>query len=313
MFKHSFPLPETFHVSSVQVATIWTEPESPRLIDELATGNPTDIKRWLEELSKEEKLALISEDRIQTQILYGEAVVVTEVRGDWAQVYVPSQPSRKDKRGYPGWVPLSQLKQVSRKTWFQPEMAAVKLESVWLENEAGEKLIHLSYMTCLPVQNVGADRVEVATPQGKGYLPKEAVELFLTEDGGERKPGQSIIDSAAKFIGLEYLWGGMSAFGYDCSGFTYGMHKANGYQISRDASDQAEGGKDVSLDELMPGDLLFFAKGKARIHHVGIYYGDGKMLHAPSTGKGIEIVSLAGTKHEQQLCSARRYWDVGEK
>ena len=87
------------------------------------------------------------------------------------------------------------------------------------------------------------------------------------------------------------------------------MHKANGYQISRDASDQAEGGKDVSLDELMPGDLLFFAKGKARIHHVGIYYGDGKMLHAPSTGKGIEIVSLAGTKHEQQLCSARRYWD----
>src|SRR5699024_10362926 len=167
-----------------------------------------------------------------------------------------SQPSRKDERGYPGWVPLSQLIAVKREDWFRPEMAAIKNKYTWLESEDGEKRLHLSYMTCLPMGNVKDSRVEVITPQGKGYLPKEAVEIFLSS-GGKRESGEKLINTGEQFIGLEYLWGGMSAFGYDCSGFSYGIHKANGYQISRDASEQADGGKEVPLDELMPGDLLF--------------------------------------------------------
>ncbi len=311
MFKHAFQqLQDVFHVAAVQVATVWTNPESPRKIDQLATGAAADMEKWLNNLTQDEKLALCDDNRVQTQVLYGEAVVITEMKEGWAKVIIPSQPSRKDKNGYPGWIPLHQLKEVRHDEWFRPEMAAIKEKRAWLENEAGEKLIHLSYMTCLPVENSDASRVEVVTPQGKGYLPKAAVEVFRTDSGGEWGDGSSLVKEGEQYIGLEYLWGGMSAFGYDCSGFAYAVHKANGYQIARDASDQAAHGKEIPLDEVLPGDLLFFAneEGKGNIHHVGIYRGEGKMLHAPSTGKGIEIVRLAGTKYERKLCIARRYW-----
>jgi len=312
MYKHSFKLPNIFHVVAVQVATVWTNPESARAIDQLATGHSTNMEKWLRDLSKSERLALCDETLVQTQVLYGEAAIVKEVKGDWAKIDIPSQPTRKNKYGYPGWVPLHQLKEVRRVAWCRPEMAAIKDKYAWLEDEDGEKSLHLSYMTCLPVENVGDTRVEVITPQGKGYLPKEVVETFPTDRGGEQRDGSSIIKAGEQYIGLEYLWGGMSAFGYDCSGFTYAMHKANGYQISRDTSDQAAHGKEIPLDELKPGDLLFFAheEGKGNIHHVGIFNGDGKMLHSPSTGKGIEIIRLAGTVYERELCIARRYWEV---
>ena len=63
------------------------------------------------------------------------------------------------------------------------------------------------------------------------------------------------------------------------------MCKANGYIIPRDAHDQAEAGKRIALNEMEPGDLLFFAyeEGKGSIHHVGIYYGEGKLIHSPNT------------------------------
>ena len=310
MFKQSTSLPETVHIASVQVATVWTNSKSPRELDSLATGETTDIETWLSNLSYEEKVALCDENRLQTQVLYGEIVLVEEVKGDWAKIIIPSQPSKKDERGYPGWVPFHQLKEVKRDEWLRPETAAVTQKHTWLENESGEKVIKLSYMTCLPVVEVEESRVVVHTHDGKGYLTKEHVAIFPTEQGGELGDGISIIQAGEPYIGLDYLWGGMSSFGYDCSGFAYAMHKANGIQISRDASDQAMHGEEVPIDQLKPGDLLFFAyeEGKGIIHHVGFYYGDGKMLHSPMTGRGIEIVSLAGTKYERELCIARRYW-----
>ena len=313
MFKQTFQLPKNFYVASVQVATVWTNPESAREIDQLAVEDWVDMEKWLTDLSKEEKLALCDDNRVQTQVLYGEAAIVSEVKGDWAKINIPSQPSRKDEKGYPGWVPLNQLQEVNREEWHRPETAAIKEKHAWLEDESGEKFLKLGYMTCLPVVARGETLVEVFTPHGKAFLPRSAVEIFPTEKGGEPGNGSSIIKAGEQYLGLDYLWGGMSAFGYDCSGFAYGMHKANGYQISRDASDQAMHGKEIPTDELKPGDLLFFAyeDGKGSIHHVGIYYGDGKMIHAPSTGKGIEIVSLAGTKYERELCIARRYWEAG--
>jgi gamma-D-glutamyl-L-lysine dipeptidyl-peptidase len=310
MFKQSFPLPETFHVTAVQVATVWTNPESAREIDNLAIGEQVDIEKWLTALSTEEKVALCNDNRVQTQTLYGEAVIVTEIKDGWAKVTIPSQPSKKDKNGYPGWIPFHQLKEVRREAWIRSETVAITEKHAWLEDESGEKVMKLSYMTCLPVVQMQETRVEVLTPQGPAFLPKEAVQTFSTEQGGELGNGSTMIKDGEKHLGLDYLWGGMSAFGYDCSGFAYAMHKANGYQISRDASDQAMYGKEIPIHQLEPGDLLFFAyeEGKGSIHHVGFYYGDGKMLHSPMTGRGIEIVRLAGTKYERELCIARRYW-----
>ncbi|WP_085994062.1 C40 family peptidase [Oceanobacillus senegalensis] len=304
-------LPEEMWVTNVQVATVWTNPQSAREMDRDGTENPTNMEKWVTELTDKEKVALCDENRIQSQLLYGEPVLVTEIRDGFAHVIIPSQPSKKDGRGYPGWVPAKQLAQVNKVEWVKPLTAAVQTKHAWLETSEGEKEMMLSYLTMLPVEAVGDNRVEVQTPSGKKYLPKDAVHVFSTEEGVDPGDGEAVVKAAEGHLGLSYFWGGMSAFGYDCSGLSYAAHKANGYRIPRDAGDQAKAGKPIPLDAIRPGDLLFFAyeKGKGRIHHVGISTGDGKMIHAPQTGKGVEIISLKGTKYEDELCVARRYWE----
>ncbi|WP_188456653.1 C40 family peptidase [Virgibacillus oceani] len=316
MVKQTFDqFPEKLWVASVQVATVWTNPESAREMDSPGTTNPTNIDEWTKALTPETRLALCEENRVQTQLLYGEAVLITEIKDGWAHVVIPDQESIKDKRGYPGWVPLHQLKEVSKTDWQQEKTAAIVDDKAWLEKEDGEKLLKLSYMTMLPVVSENETRVGVMTPHGKQFLPRPAVSIFNSAEGIEKQGGKAIVNAGEKYLGLAYFWGGMSSFGYDCSGFSYTMSKANGYQIPRDAGDQAEQGIAVPFNQLLPGDLIFFAydEGKGSLHHVGIYYGDGKMLHSPGTGKGIEIIKLEGTVYGKELCAASRYWQgVGE-
>lgn len=297
-------------VIAVQVATVWTEPQSARAVDETGISNPTDIDEWINQLSYEDSLALCNEDRVQTQALYGEPVQITAVKEEWAHVVIPSQPSHKDERGYPGWIPFRQLKKVSKNEWLTEHMAAVKQDKAWLESDAGTKVMKLSYMTMLPVKSMDNVRTKVITPHGILVLPTEALHIFPSDNGIAKGNGDDIVKAVEPFQTLDYFWGGMSSFGYDCSGLAYTAYKANGYQIARDAGDQANAGVPVKYNQLQAGDLLFFAyeEGKGRLHHVGIYYGHGKMLHSPQTGKGIEIITLAGTKYEKELCAARRYW-----
>lgn len=297
-------------VTAVQVATVWTSPSSVRELDTPGVTAPTNIEKWIDSLTYETSVALCNENRVQTQLLYGEALIVTETHKDWAHVVIPSQPSKKDGRGYPGWVPLDQLKKVNKQEWQSDYSAAVVDDKAWLESEHGDKVIKLSYMTILPAGKEANNRVEVITPDGILFLPRSTVTIFPSNKGLENHKGHKLVESGERYVGLNYFWGGMSSFGYDCSGFAYAMHKANGYQIPRDAGDQSDSGEKIPYDQLLPGDLIFFAyeEGKGRLHHVGFYYGDGKMLHSPQTGKGIEIIDLKGTVYEKELCAAKRYW-----
>ncbi|WP_010531598.1 C40 family peptidase [Lentibacillus jeotgali] len=316
MVKQTFgPYTAEVWVTAVQVATIWTSPASPRTIDEHGLSHPTDIDGWVSSLDYESTVALSDENRIQTQTLYGEAVTVTETKGDWAHVVIPTQVSVKDERGYPGWMPLDQLKQVNKQDWQRGESAAVISPHAWLEGEEGESIMKLSYMTILPVETKAGSRVKVNTPHGYNYLQKNDVTIFRSDQGLKKQPGTELLKAGEAYVGLDYFWGGMSSFGYDCSGFTYAMHKANGYQIPRDAGDQANSGQSIPYDQMEPGDLLFFAyeEGKGKLHHVGFYYGKGNMLHSPQTGRGIELIELKGTKYESELCAVTRYWQEAEE
>lgn len=311
MVKQSFDqFDDTLYVTAVQVATVWTSPDSARAIDEQGTATPAKINEWIQNLTYEQNLALCTGNRVQSQLLYGQPVLVTETKDNWVHVVVPDQPSKKDPRGYPGWVPKGQLKKVNKADWQEELSAVVTTDKAWLQNEAGQKEIELSYLTLLPVVKVREDLTEVKTPHGNRFLQTDDVSIFPTEEGLKKGNGSEIVKAVERYTGLDYFWGGMSSYGYDCSGLAYAAHKANGYQIARDATDQAASGEEVPFDELRQGDLLFFAyeEGKGRLHHVGIYYGDGYMLHSPQTGKGIEIIELAGTVYEKELCAARRYW-----
>lgn len=297
-------------VVNVPVATIWTNADSPRIIDEQALTSTTNVQDWIDSLDYEKLLELCDANLVQTQALYGEEVLIIGEKDEWANVILLNQPSSKDERGYPGWVPKAQITQAVDWNVQSSPIAVVTSKKAELYSEDIQPLIELSYQTILPVEGVEGDWIKVLTPTGYGMLKNSSVIQYPSFKERCKGTGADIVAAGEQFLDLPYFWGGMSSYGYDCSGFSYNMCKANGYIIPRDATDQAKNGKSIKLAEIEPGDLLFFAydEGKGKLHHVGIYYGDGKMIHSPKTGKSIEIISLEGTIYEKELCAASRYW-----
>ncbi|MGE7622616.1 NlpC/P60 family protein [Viridibacillus sp. NPDC096237] len=292
---------------SVAVASIWTKPESARDIDQPAITNPVQLVKWLEALPYKERLDLCDSNRIQTQLLFGEPVIVEEIHGEWAKVIAILQPTHKDERGYPGWVPLVQLAKQQLSESMENIIVNVDKTQLWSEDDTPQ--IVLSFNTVLPVLDERGQYYIVDTPIGRGKVLK----LGAVKYTGDivQKMGKAV-QFGLNYLDLPYIWGGMSSYGYDCSGFTYNMAKACGLRIPRDAGDQATYGMAITKDneeEWQVGDLLFFAdeKGTKSVRHVGFYYGDGQMLHSPQTGKTVELIKLAGTIFEEEICDVRRY------
>ncbi|WP_019241272.1 MULTISPECIES: C40 family peptidase [Bacillus] len=293
---------------NVPVATVWTMPDRIRLIDEEAISATCNIDKWISHLNQTHLLDLCKENRIQTQVLYGDEVIIIDETNNWVSVIVPSQSTSKHKEGYPGWIPLSQLVEANEHNVACDKRAVMINDNANLIFENGEKR-QVSFATVLPIISEKEHDVLIATPTSRGWISKTDIKIFSSTSKIKPTSGDSVLLDAEKFLKLPYFWGGTSSFGYDCSGFTYSMCRANGFDIPRDAVDQAKSGSEVSLDQLKRGDLLFFAyeKGKGKIHHVGFYYGEGRMIHAPKTGKCIEVIQLLGSEYEYELCIARRY------
>ena len=132
----------------------------------------------------------------------------------------------------------------------------------------------------------------------------EQEEITYVESSSENS-GNYIVDYAKQYVGNPYVYGGTSLTnGTDCSGFTLSVLGDNGITVNgRTAADQAQGGTDVSLDEIEAGDLLFYDNGNG-INHVAIYNGDGTVTHASSSDTGI-IISDANYRTP---VAAKRYW-----
>ena len=108
----------------------------------------------------------------------------------------------------------------------------------------------------------------------------------------------SIVSLSRAQLGVKYKRGAESPIkGFDCSGLVQYVMAAFGAELPRTAREQATVGERIDRDiaSLKPGDLLTFGKGK-RISHIGIYIGDGRYVHAPTTGKRVKIETLANTK-----------------
>ena len=113
-----------------------------------------------------------------------------------------------------------------------------------------------------------------------------------SKSGSVSSKRAQIANYAVQFVGNRYVYGGTSLTnGTDCSGFTMRIFEHFGVTTGRTSRDQAANGKEISLDQIQPGDLLFYASGKT-INHVALYIGDGKIIHASTSRTGI-IISTA--------------------
>lgn len=119
---------------------------------------------------------------------------------------------------------------------------------------------------------------------------------------------QSVLNLAYSKQGLPYVWGAEGPNSFDCSGFTkYVFRNAAGINIPRTSKEQANFGQTVSRDNLQAGDMVFFTTdGSGKVSHVGIYVGGGNMIHAPSSGKNIKVVSIESAYYSQHYVTAKR-------
>jgi gamma-D-glutamyl-L-lysine dipeptidyl-peptidase len=99
-----------------------------------------------------------------------------------------------------------------------------------------------------------------------------------------------LVRTAKQFVGLRYLWGGLSPWGYDCSGLTWAVYRAHGITIPRDADAQFAAGKAVALSKVEPGDLLFYEHPV--VGHVAMYVGGGLMIESPNSRSEVRIVPV---------------------
>ncbi|MBP1744703.1 MAG: hypothetical protein H6Q58_1681 [Firmicutes bacterium] len=107
--------------------------------------------------------------------------------------------------------------------------------------------------------------------------------------GSSTYSADAVIAYASNFLGVPYVWGGTTPAGFDCSGFVKYVFAHFSITLPRVAADQQKVGTYVSREDLQPGDLVFFGEPA---HHVGIYVGNGYMIHAPHTGDVVKIAPL---------------------
>jgi len=290
---------------SVPVATVWARPGRSSQLDGVALAEPTTVRSWLAGLTALQWRDL--EARTMTQALFDEPVVVLARSGAWAKVRIPSQRGSVFRTGIVGWVPMRQLSTTAAPSRGRSVIVAAR--STWLyelrNGLPGQKRLLLSYDTVLPLLGSSGDFVLVGLPGGgEGAIASSDVR----SPSHGPIPGTTIAAQAARFRGLLYLWGGTSAFGYDCSGLVYALYAQYDRILPRDAADQLRAGRPVSLSALRPGDLLFFAApgGTGFVHHVAVYAGHGVMIDAPHTGATIEAVPMRHSRIWKEFAGAAR-------
>ncbi len=129
-----------------------------------------------------------------------------------------------------------------------------------------------------------------------GYSSKSSGTTATVSGGGG---GSSIASTGLRYVGNPYVYGGNSLTnGTDCSGFVHLIHAACGISTPRDSNSLAGGGRSVSESEMLPGDVVCY------YGHVGIYIGNGQIVHASTPSSGIKVSNM----YYRSIRCVRRYW-----
>lgn len=113
-------------------------------------------------------------------------------------------------------------------------------------------------------------------------------------------------DHALAMVGAPYRYGGVDSAGFDCSGLVHYSFRKIGIALPRDTRSLRRIGIEIEMDDLAKGDLVFFDQEGKKSSHVGIYLGDGRFVHAPSTGGKVRTDKIDFTYWRKHFNEARR-------
>ena len=243
-----------------------------------------------------------------SQLLMWDKVNIDTTRGGWTRVYAVEQ--YRTKRGYPGWVKTRDLTRRSPKTeagflTVSEPKALIRSKPSGLSGVVKEVFLatRLPVVSGEPLSKNSQEWYEVRVPgrTQSGWVSARQVARETPLQPGE---ANKVVEAAKKLNGVEYLWGGMSNAGIDCSGLVYTTYRLHGVTVPRDADQQFQVGENIAKSELEPGDLVFFGP-QGEVTHVGIFAGDRRFVHA-SSGGGVMTSILFQGWYKQNYLGARR-------
>lgn len=156
----------------------------------------------------------------------------------------------------------------------------------------------------LPLSMLGACSFSPTQPSGStGSTAKVAV--TQSTEAGTTAIGERAASIALQQLGVPYRYGGQTPSGFDCSGLVHYSYHQAGKNVPRTTAKLWTNVMPISRSELQPGDLLFFSiAGKPQ--HVGVYVGEDRFVHAPSTGKKVSVQSLTTNYYQRAFLRAGR-------
>ena len=189
------------------------------------------------------------------QLIYGDIIEILEEKEKWVKI-------KSVFDDYIGWIDKKQYFKIDNNISVNLDKPVYSVDLVeFIENNNNE-------LVTIPI---GSDISNISLMNHK----------FDGKYISGKKDRNSIVNTALSFLNSPYLWGGKTPFGIDCSGFTQMVYKINGYNLFRDANDQANQGETLSfIEESEAGDLAFFNNDQGDIIHVGIILENNHIIHA---------------------------------
>lgn len=247
-----------------------------------------------------------SDSHVTSQALYGAGVQSIEKNSEWIKIRTADD--------YTGWVPAAELRAQSG-SQYGAGAAAVQVAGLSANIYREASVTEHAPLLLLPWES----RLEVvadSSSHDERWLRVRLVDgqvAWVQRGDVETSPAPLSIEEslqfARRFLGITYTWGGVSTFGFDCSGFTQMIVRQRGIEMPRDARIQAawSGVMPVERKDLKPGDLLFFGASAAHITHTGMYLGNGQFIHDTAHGHpGVQISRLDDMPWTKLLVAARR-------
>ncbi len=245
---------------------------------------------------------------VASQARYAMTVEVVGQEGEWCRIKTPDD--------YEGWVEARTLKLLGEQESYAVRGRIATVDSLvahlYRENSVTRHmpLLSVPFETALEVvEEPQADEarwIAVRLPDDRKAWVQRGDVTF--EQAVKHIP--ELIELARRFMGRPYTWGGTTAFGYDCSGFTQMLCRRGGRVIPRDSKVQAawDGMDTVKREDLQAGDLLYFGRSMERINHTGFYIGNGEFIHATTNTRPVVQISRIGDENWTKALVACRRW-----